>query len=397
MEDNAAMGRITRFGTLCICLVLAAHPTAEGEEIVWTPPLTSSSILQPSTTAISPWTPYRDPAHRIAALPPVDFNLEQDTFASEPIADLDPIEPTNAGRPKKPSFGSAAPVSLGGFWAPNVPVVGQPANLSMNAEFARLAVPLMIPEEGRPLWLAIAKFGRLELATDAILPDSGGRVPGQFWLVETGLTHIRPLASGSTVGGTFLFGSASDKPFHAGRDLTLMAILFATVPARNGRDDWSFSLFYSPTSQLPYPLPGAAYVWKPDATLEAKIGLPGGIEWRPTEDWEVTFSYFPLVNVNALARRRLAEGLWLFGGYRTDTQIYFLADRTIEKERFYVFDQRAGLGLEQRIGGGFSLEFMASYLFDRELFQGTSFTSGRTDGVSFEPGLGLSLQLLWRR
>ena len=44
-----------------------------------------------------------------------------------------------------------------------------------------------------------------------------------------------------------------------------------------------------------------------------------------------------------------------------------------------------------------SLEFLASYLFDRELFQGTSFTSGRTDVIEFDPGLGLSLQLLWRR
>ena len=74
-----------------------------------------------------------------------------------------------------------------------------------------------------------------------------------------------------------------------------------------------------------------------------------------------------------MVRRRLAGKLWLFGGYRTDTQIYFLADRLIEKERFYVFDQRAGIGIDQQIGSGFSLEFLASYLFDRELFQGTSF------------------------
>ena len=52
---------------------------------------------------------------------------------------------------------------------------------------------------------------------------------------------------------------------------------------------------------------------------------------------------------------------------------------------------------EQEIGGGFSLELLASYLFDRTLFQGTSFSSGRTDVVAFEPGLGLSAQLLWRR
>jgi hypothetical protein len=62
-----------------------------------------------------------------------------------------------------------------------------------------------------------------------------------------------------------------------------------------------------------------------------------------------------------------------------------------------VFDQRAVVGLERLLGRGFSLECMASYLFDRRLFQGTNFSSGRTDVVAFAPGLGLSLQLLWRR
>ena len=83
--------------------------------------------------------------------------------------------------------------------------------------------------------------------------------------------------------------------------------------------------------------------------------------------------------------------------YRTDTQIYFLADRLLNDERFYVFDQRAAVGLERTLGSGFTIEAMASWLFDRELFQGTNFTSGRIDVVEFDPGPGLSLQLLWRR
>ena len=53
--------------------------------------------------------------------------------------------------------------------------------------------------------------------------------------------------------------------------------------------------------------------------------------------------------------------------------------------------------LERVLGRGFSLEFLGSYLFDRQLFQGTNFSSGRIDQVRFDPGLGLSLQLLWRR
>jgi hypothetical protein len=339
--------------------------------------------------------PLAEPPQRLALLPPVEFNLEEDTFASEPIADADPQA---SGRRKGgPPFGSAAPISLGGFWAPATPVVGQPAVLGMNAAFARVAVPLLPPAEGAPLWIGIGKFGRLELSGDAELPDSGGSVPENLWLVETGVTHIRPLDGGGTLGGTFLFGSASDRPFAAGRDLTLMAIAFWNTPAANDRDEWNLSVFYSPTSQLPYPLPGLSYAWKPDDSLEAKLGVPAAVEWRPDDRWTLSAAYFPLVNANVEARRRLDGGWSLLAFWRTDTQIFFLADRAIDDERFYVFDQRAAVGLERVLGSGFSLEAVASWLFDRELFQGASFTSGRIDVVEFDPGPGLSLQLLWRR
>lgn len=333
---------------------------------------------------------------RVALLPPIEFNLEQDGFANEPLSDADPLagkQPRKASTP----FGSSAPFSIGGFWAPAVDVNDQDADLAVNSQFARIAMPLAVPVEGQPIWIGIAKFGRLELATNAILPDSGTPVPDQLWLVETGFMHIRPLAGGGTLGGSFIFGSASDRPYAAGRDLTLMTVGFWNTPARNPRDDWSLSLFYSPTSQLPYPLPGIAYVWRPSEVFEAKLGIPPAIEWRPTADWTFTANYFPLVNFNAVARRRLAEGLSLLAYYRTDTEIYFLADRVQNDQRFYVFDQRAAVGLEQALARGFLLEATASYIFDRQLFQGTNFSSNRTDVVTFAPGVGLSVQLLWRR
>jgi len=335
------------------------------------------------------------PPERLALLPPIEFNLEEDTFASEPIADADPQ--ASGRRQGGPPFGAAAPISLGGFWAPATHVVGQPTALGMNAAFARVAVPLLPPAEGEPLWIGIGKFGRLELSGGAELPDSAVPVPEDLWLVETGITHIRPLAGGGTLGGTFLFGSASDRPFAAGRDLTLMAIAFWNTPAANDRDEWNLSVFYSPTSQLPYPLPGLSYAWKPDDSLEAKLGVPAAIEWRPDDRWTLSAAYFPLVNANVEARRRINGGWSLLAFWRTDTQIYFLADRSIDDERFYVFDQRAAFGVERVLGSGFSLEAVASWLFDRELFQGTNFTSGRIDVVEFDPGPGLSLQLLWRR
>lgn len=119
--------------------------------------------------------------------------------------------------------------------------------------------------------------------------------------------------------------------------------------------------------------------------------------WRPDDAWTISASYFPLVNMNVEARRRLGAG-WSFVSFcRTDTQIYFLSDRLLDDERLYGYDQRVAAGFEPTLGGGFTIEALASWLFDRELFQGTNFTSGRTDVVEFDPGLGLSLQLLWRR
>lgn len=354
----------------------------------------------------APPTFVEEHAHPIP-LPPVD-DAFLPTSVLEPLESLDPggVEGNDGptlplppvGRGKRRGDGQRGPpVSLGGFWAPKAAVSGQPADLAMNAQFARIGVPLVPPAEDRPLWIGIGRFGRLELASDALLPDSGMPIPEDLWLVETGVTHVRPLDGGTTLGGTLLVGSASDRPFAAFRDLTMMAILFASRPASNERDDWSASLFYSPTSQLPFPLPGIAYVWRPTEGVEAKLGLPAGLEWRPDDDWSLSLGFTPLVNGTAVLRRRLGGGFSAIALWRTDTETFFLADRATDAERFFVFNQRVAAGVERLLARGFSMELTADYLFDRSLFQGSSFFSGRTDVVAIAPGAGVSLQLLWRR
>ncbi|MFZ4731536.1 MAG: hypothetical protein ACOYK7_03230 [Pirellulales bacterium] len=376
--------------TVVLALIGAARGAGQGTDADPTPP--------------APW--YGGDGARPVPLPPVDDSFLPASVI-EPLESLDPggtegndglplPGPPGPGRRRSaPSRG--APVSLGSFWAPAAAVSGQSADLAINAQFARVGMPLARPEEGAPMWLGIGKFGRLELATDAVLPDSGLPVPDTLWLAETGVTHIRPLASGATVGGTLLIGSASDRPFAALRDMTLMAIVFANRPAANGRDDWNASLFYSPTSQLPFPVPGLAYVWRPTPSVEAKLGVPAGLEWTPDDDWSLSLGFTPLVNVTAVLRRQLGGGFSAVALYRTDTETFFLADRTIDEERLYVFNQRVAVGLERVLARGFALEMTADYLFDRSLFQGTSFFAGRTDVVAVAPGAGLTVQLLWRR
>jgi hypothetical protein len=125
--------------------------------------------------------------------------------------------------------------------------------------------------------------------------------------------------------------------------------------------------------------------------------LPPAVDYRPNEDWQFTATYMPLTNFDARVRRTISEDFALLAYYRTNNETFFLADRLEDDQRFYVFDQRAAVGLERSLIRGFTLELTAAYLFDRELFQGTSFTDDRTDEVEFDPGLGLSFQLQWRR
>lgn len=396
LTSNPITGRGRRAAALVVALLVSA---LAGSAPAAPQPGDGSGADHPP-----PWRD--DDDARPVPLPPVDETLLPASVI-EPLESLDPGgSEGNDGLPfpappaperRRASAARGAPVSLGGFWAPAAAVSGQPADLAIDAQFARVGVPLVRPAEGEPLWLGIGKFGRLELATDAVLPDSGTPVPATLWLAEAGVTHVRPLASGATVGGTLLVGSASDRPFAALRDMTLMAIVFANRPAANGRDDWNASLFYSPTSQLPFPVPGLAYVWRPTPSVEAKIGVPAGLEWTPDDDWSLSLGFTPLVNATAVLRRRLGGGFSAVALYRTDTETFFLADRTLDDERFYLFNQRVAVGLERLLARGFALEMTADYLFDRSLFQGTSFFSGRTDVVAVAPGAGVTVQLLWRR
>jgi hypothetical protein len=95
-----------------VCAVIAAAVPGRAAEVV-------------------PLPPVRDPpSDRVALLPPVEFNLEQDGFATAPAAEPVPGEGAGAGPPRRrfeTPYGSAAPVALGGFWAPATDVVRQRA------------------------------------------------------------------------------------------------------------------------------------------------------------------------------------------------------------------------------------------------------------------------------
>jgi len=280
------------------------------------------------------------------------------------------------------------------WWIPQQDLRNQPGDLAMNGEDVEVAFPIWIDSHG--IWLALGGVQRLEISTSAVLPNSGLPVPNQLWDIEVGTMHIRELANGWRAGGMLRVGAPSDQPFAALRDMTVTLLGFLTVPSGQ-RDAWNFSLFYSPTAQIVWPIPGVAYVWRPNDQFQANLGIPFSLDFRPTETLTVTAGYRPLNHFHVLIRQTLGESWSIYGGYRTVTETFLLADREDDRERTYLFDQRLTLGMQRELGRGWSLDLSAAHVFDRQIFQAEKFSGSRRDELAIAPGVAGTLQLLWTR
>jgi hypothetical protein len=264
----------------------------------------------------------------------------------------------------------------------------------MNGAEVEAVLPLRIAPDG--IWLGLGSVQRLEISASAMLPDSGLPVPEQLWDIEVGTMHLRTLDNGWRAGGMFRVGSPSDRPFASLRDMTVTLLGFLTIPSGE-RDAWNLSLFYSPTGQIIYPIPGVAYVWRPNPQFQANLGIPFSLEYRPTETLTVTASYRPLNNVQVLVRQSLGEAWSIYGSYGTVNETFLLADRLEDRERTYLFDQRLTLGTQRELGRGWSLDLSAAYVFDRQIFQAEKFSGSRRDELAIDPGVAGMLQVVWTR
>jgi len=287
-----------------------------------------------------------------------------------------------------------APFRLLTTFAPSQEVRGTSESLSVRSLAAQLAFPLRIYPDG--ILLGTTSINQTRLGTDAVLPQSGRDVPNELWDLRAGMFFTRELASGWKVGGLFNFGSASDEPFHSEDELTLASLGFVSIPVRN-RDAWTFSLFYSPTSQLNFPIPGIAYVWRPNDELEAQIGLPASLIYAPNDSFSFRARYTPVTDVLVEARQVLGADWSLFTRYQIINETYFLADRLHRRDRFFQFEQQIAVGLSRSLPAGFSLDLSAAYLWDRRFFHSSDFDLRSDDLIKVDPTVSYSLQLVWNR
>ncbi len=267
-------------------------------------------------------------------------------------------------------------------------------SLSISGQRMTLAFPVSMSDEGG-IWLATTSIDHVAMSSNRLLPDSGIPIPDDLWNITFGGMHFRTLSNGWETGGILTFGSASDKPFEETRDFTATALGFVTIPAR-ANNAWKLSLFYSPTAQLNFPLPGFAYVWRPNPVWEWNLGLPFSVSYKPNDFFSANASYVPLTNFNACATWQWSP-LWsTFASYAITNETYWLTARTDDDDRFFLFDQRLAIGVRRQLARGFALEFSTAYIFDRTIFQGAGF-SDRYDELDIDPGVAGILQLSWNR
>lgn len=325
-----------------------------------------------------------------SAVPPLPAEQPQ-----ESVARFEQSAPSRRSRSDL-SGNERSPFRLSGTWLPSRQVAGQQTDLSLSGFQANLAVPIRIAPDGGSIWLATSGLEYLRIDTGAIFPDSMIAVPDELWKFNVGTMHFRSFDNGWSGGGLFSIGTASDQPFAELRDLTLTSVAFLNIPS-GPRDAWNFSLFYSPTSQLPFPIPGAAYVWRPSERFSANIGVPFSLRYQPTEAWTFTADYRPVTAVNLRACRALGNDWRIYARYEILNETYWLAERTNSNDRLYLFDQRAAIGIDRKLPAGFLLDVSAAYVFDRSIFQAESFSGSRSDVLNIDPGAGVSLMLQWSR
>jgi hypothetical protein len=280
-------------------------------------------------------------------------------------------------------------------WYPSRPVTsGSPgANLGLVTENLSVAAPIWKDTGDAIMFMASVRNSSFN--TDATLPDSHHPFPKELWNISFGMNYLHKFDNGWTAGIGLNFGSASDKPFYGIKEMNVGFNAFLQVPVWNERDWWKFSLMYSPVGNLNFPIPGVAYVWNPREDLQVSIGLPLSVKWKPSEDLTINLMYVPLTNVNARATYRLADGLFLFGGFQWAQEAYRLADRDQQNDRFLGYEKRLIAGIRWDLWSHAALELNAGYAFDRYYGIGQNQIGSLHDRVDIAPGafLGASFRV----
>ncbi len=323
--------------------------------------------------------------------------VEQPPAPPVPIQELGP--PPEAFSPSDRGFGGMMNPTVGHmvprfdyrfWWFPSEAVRGQPTELGYTQHDLSLVCPVW--QEGVDE-LSVSAHVRAEFfKTDAVLVDTMQPFPDELWNIHFGANYRHLFDNGWIAGGGVSVGSASDKPFHSINEMTAGVNAFLRVPSGE-HNAWIFTLSYSPTSELAFPVPGVAYLWQPSPDFRAFIGLPFSLMWRPMDDLTLDLSYMLIRTVHARATYRLCKPARIYVAFDWANEAYFLADRPSDNDRFFYYDKRLSGGVLLNFGPAVSLDLSAGYVFDRFYFEGRNYNDRNFDRIDVGNGPFMAVRL----
>ena len=341
--------------------------------------VTAASDAQEPAAALASGS-IADPTEDILRLPPVDSEPAGSSFSIPGTATPDqeegdrPQGPVPKGAAPEfgmgpPGAGPQGPFRYSAIWFPSTQVHGQDTNWGLVGEDLSLMCPLWTDPPSA--WMFMASVRNRFIQTDAVMPTTGQEYPSELWSANLGLMYHRRLDNGWMLGGGVNLGSASDRPFASIREMNVGMNAMLRVP-QGEHNAWMFSLIYSPLNELSFPIPLVAFNWNPSEQFHANIGLPFQMTYRPTDHWVFDASYMPIHTIHTKATYRFNERLAAFAGYDWSNEIYSLADRLDDKERFFMYDQRVSLGLEASLAKFATVIATGGYAFDPLFVRGNA-------------------------
>ena len=290
--------------------------------------------------------------------------------------------------------GGQGPISYRISWFPSVPVRGQAGDWELVEQDVSLAHPLWADSRKTVMLTAAVRNRRID--TDATLPDSHKEYPGELWDVQVGAMYHAQLDGDRMISGGVSLESASDHPFASLQETYInMNAMYRTPSGESNA--WMFMLMYSPLGEIPFPFPGVSYSYNPSDQLHADIGLPFMFSYKPADQWKLEASYMLINTIRAKATYKISDRVSVFVGYDSLNEAYKLRDQANNDDRFFLYNQRATIGLSLPVTKWLTAELDGGYAFRRYSFTGQQWDSTGTDRVDLEPGPFVSLSLSLHR
>lgn len=231
------------------------------------------------------------------------------------------------------------------------------------------------------------------IRTQAILPTTNQPFPSQLYSVSMGANYFHQFENGMLGGIVFDVGSASDKPFHSGKETLASGTAFVLLP--QDRDAWFFGVNASTNSQVLYgiPIPGGGYFYNPSDDFQAIFGFPFSmVSWKPHPDWQLQYLYAFLTTMHARAVYQPHPDWQLYAGFDWTNENYRRVGRPNNNDHFFYYEKRLAAGWLWWFAPHAGFEVAAGYAFDRYFTEVDGFHLKGNNTVNIGNGPFISAQ-----